>query len=74
MSIGGKWIVDRLALLAEVFAIDILAYAVMHNHYHLAIRVNSKAGHSLSDAEVMARWKKLYGLPVLLRAAIRQER
>ena len=62
-----QWIVDRLALLAEVFAIDILAYAVMHNHYHLVIRVNTKAGNSLSDAEVMARWRKLYGLPLLLR-------
>ena len=62
-----QWIVDRLALLAEVFAIEILAYAVMHNHYHLVIRVNTKAGNSLGDAEVIARWKKLYGLPLLLR-------
>ena len=62
-----QWIVDRLALLADVFAIDVLAYAVMHNHYHLVIRVNSKAGNSLSDTEVMTRWAKLYGLPVLLR-------
>ena len=62
-----QWIVDRLALLAEVFAIDILSYAVMHNHYHLVIRVNTKAGNSLSDTETMHRWAKLYGLPVLLR-------
>ncbi len=28
-----QWLEDRLALLAEVFAIDLLAYAIMNNHY-----------------------------------------
>ena len=27
-----QWVVDRLAVLAEVFAIDLCAYAVMSNH------------------------------------------
>ena len=61
-----QWIVNRLALLSEVFAIDVLAYAVMQNHYHVVIRVNSKAGRSLSNTEVMDRWSKLYGLPIVL--------
>jgi REP element-mobilizing transposase RayT len=34
------WVIERLRELAEVFAIDICAYAVMSNHYHLVLRIN----------------------------------
>ena len=34
------WLVDRLTLLGEVFAIDIAAYAVMSNHYHVVLHVD----------------------------------
>jgi REP element-mobilizing transposase RayT len=35
-----KWVISRLRELAGVFSIDICAYAVMSNHYHLALRVD----------------------------------
>lgn len=34
------WIVDKIKSLSTVFAIDVAAYAVMSNHYHIVLRVD----------------------------------
>ena len=60
------WVLERLALLAEVFTIEICAYAVMANHYHLVIRINQNKSLALTDAEVIARWSRLFVLPSLV--------
>src|SRR5690606_30890095 len=57
------WIEDRLKHLASVFAIDLLAYAVMHNHYHVVLRVADEKAATWSDEEVAARWGRLFSLP-----------
>lgn len=61
-SITGKnyehrrgWIEDKLFFLAETFAIDICAYAVMSNHTHLVLFVNEKQANSWSIQEVLER-------------------
>ena len=36
-----QWMLDRLKVLTETFAIDLCAYALMSNHYHLVIKILS---------------------------------
>ncbi|MFA0350224.1 transposase, partial [Vibrio sp. 10N.222.55.C6] len=43
------WLVERMRLLSQVFAIDVCAYAIMSNHYHLVLHVNTASAESWSD-------------------------
>ncbi len=56
------WIVDRLRHLAAIFAIDVCAYAVMHNHYHTVLRSRPDIVLLWSDYEVAQRWLTLFPL------------
>lgn len=60
------WVVERLRLQSGVFAIDICAYAVMSNHYHLVLYVDRLRSEGWSLQEVVARWKLLYCAPPLV--------
>ena len=60
------WVLERLALLAEVFTIDLCGYAVMSNHYHLVISINQDKALQLSDNEVANRWSRLFVLPEVI--------
>jgi REP element-mobilizing transposase RayT len=61
------WLVQRIKFLGEIFAIDIAAYAVMSNHYHLVLHVDMRRANGWDDDEVCRRWAKLYRGPELLR-------
>jgi REP element-mobilizing transposase RayT len=55
-----QWMVDRIRFLASVFAIDVAAYAVMSNHYHLIVYVDESEANAWSNDEVCHRWLTLY--------------
>ena len=57
------WIESRLLELAGLFAIDVCAYAVMNNHYHVVLHIHSAKLERWSDADVVARWQQLHRLP-----------
>ena len=54
------WIEKRILKLAQVFAIDICAHAVMHNHLHLVLHVDSEQEKKWSVPEVLNRWHQLF--------------
>ena len=68
-----QWIEDRLLRLAEVFAIDLCAYAVMSNHVHTVLHINAAEAHHLTDLEVCERWHRLYKGTVLTQKYARQD-
>ncbi|MEX2488427.1 MAG: transposase [Pseudomonadales bacterium] len=60
-----QWILDRIRKLSSVFAIDVCAYALMSNHFHLVLFVNTEAAGQWSLDEVVDRWLQIFkGPPV----------
>ncbi|MFQ3208721.1 MAG: REP element-mobilizing transposase RayT [Colwellia sp.] len=62
------WIEKRIFQLAQVFSIDICAHAVMHNHLHLVLHVDSALIKNWSTDEVLKRWHQLFNGTYLTRA------
>lgn len=46
----------RMFFLHSVMAIDIIAYGIQHNHYHLICLPNLEQAQAWSDTEVVKRW------------------
>lgn len=62
-----SWVTDRLQELSSLFAIDIAAYAVMSNHYHLVVHLAPERAAAWSDHDVLLRWTRLFAGPPLIR-------
>ena len=62
-----QWVVDRIRLLASLFAIDICAYAVMSNHYHLVLKLCPDQLDNVSDDDIIERWCSLFKGPLLIQ-------
>ena len=61
------WIEQRMMQLASIFAIDLAAFAVMSNHYHLVVRVNQARAEGWSMDEVLTQWTQLFAAPKLVQ-------
>ncbi|MDO6562454.1 transposase, partial [Amphritea sp. 1_MG-2023] len=61
-----QWILDRLTVLDRMFAVDVCAYAIMSNHYHLVLYINQEEAESWPEEEVIRRWLLLFKAPVLI--------
>ena len=62
-----QWVVDRIRLLSSLFAIDVCAYAVLSNHYHLVLKVCPEQLVGLSEDDMMDRWCALFKGPLLIQ-------
>ncbi|CCK77202.1 conserved hypothetical protein [Oleispira antarctica RB-8] len=67
------WLEDRLLELPKVFAIDIAAYAIMSNHYHVILHINTDRAKSWSDYEIVERWHQLFNGTVLSQKYLKNE-
>ena len=54
------WVEEQLLKQTEVFAIDVAAYAIMSNHYHVVLHINKAKADAWTDEEVIERWHSLY--------------
>ena len=69
-----QWLVSRIKTLAAQFSIDICAYAIMSNHYHLVLFVNEQQARDWDDAEVVKRWTALFPRNAALVATLQKNK
>jgi REP element-mobilizing transposase RayT len=67
------WIEDKLQALTKVFAIDVCAYAVMSNHYHVVLFIDEAKAKQWTMMEILERWHYLYKGTLLTRQYCRGE-
>ena len=48
-----QWVLERLKLLTSMCAINVCAYAIMSNHYHLVLHVEPEKAKAWSREEVV---------------------
>jgi REP element-mobilizing transposase RayT len=62
-----EWIVSKMHSLSDLYCIDICAYAIMNNHYHLVVNINQTKAMTLSNHQVVERWGMAHQLPLIIQ-------
>ena len=60
-----QWILDRVNKLSSHFAIDVCAYAIMSNHFHLVLHIDTDRARQWTPDAVIDSWLELYTGPVV---------
>ncbi|MDN3683123.1 transposase [Vibrio tapetis subsp. quintayensis] len=68
-----EWIEHKIQALTRTYCIDVCAYAVMSNHYHLVLHINRDKAIKLTLDEVVERWSRTHKLPVLVQCWLKKE-
>lgn len=68
-----QWIEDKLIELGQIFCIDLCAYAVMSNHYHVVLHIHKEQAQSLTNDDVITRWHQLFKGSLLSQRFLRNE-
>ena len=67
------WIEDKLLELTDIFSIDIAAYAVMSNHYHVVLHIDKAQSDNWDTTTIIERWHLLYKGNLLSHRYLRGE-
>jgi REP element-mobilizing transposase RayT len=68
------WIETKVKELAAIFALDVAAYAIMSNHYHLVLRLAPERAAGWTSEEVLRRWTSLFTGPQCVRRYLSAQR
>ena len=58
-----QWFEERLDLLQTVFSVNVAAYAIMSNHYHVVVYIDEEATKKWTMDEVIERWCTIFKGP-----------
>lgn len=68
-----EWMQARLARLSETYAIDVCAYTLLSNHYHLVVKLCPERVNDWSGREVVERWTRLFKGSAVARRYLNDE-
>jgi REP element-mobilizing transposase RayT len=62
------WLIERMYHLAQAFSVDIYAYSILSNHFHLVVYYDPLARFAWTDEEVVKRW--CHAFPVMRKGQV----
>lgn len=55
-----EWLIERVKQLSSIFSIQIASYAILSNHFHLVMYIDTETALTWTDDEVITRWGGLF--------------
>ncbi|USD66409.1 transposase [Vibrio sp. SCSIO 43136] len=61
------WVEAKILSLTHMYCIDVCAYAVMSNHFHVVLHIDRRKALALTQKEIVERWGMEHKLPALIQ-------